>query len=252
MGLFDKLKKNKNTEAAVQVANDNQLLTMAANAYCTDKNDTNFLTVLAVLKKTDTWVPMMETEIGAVPYILESEDGVQFYPIFSEENQIPNEYAESLTWAQVPFAASAKYIMESTEVNNILLNAFTSGVVIPEESVRVLMNEDASERAVSDDKLKLFSADGEGEAEEIKRKIYAFFSGRRDVKKAYFAKLMNGVEMSYILVVDTDGDSRKMFSELFETIGNNSYTMPIDYTVYPSLKEQLEGIGCEPFFESEL
>lgn len=249
MGLFDKLKKNKAVETAVQAANDNQLLTQAAKTYCEDKNDTNFLTVLAVLKKAETWVPMMETEIGAVPYILESEDGVQFYPVFSEENQIPTEYAESLTWAQVPFAASAKYIMESTEVSNMLLNAFTSGVVIPEESVRVLMNEDVSERAVSDDKLKLFSADGESEAEEIKRKACAFFGGRTDVKKAYFAKLMNGVEMSYILVVDTEGDSRKMFSELFATIGSDSFTMPIDYTVYPSLEEQLEEIGCGPFFE---
>ena len=223
-------------------------LTMAAEAYNEDKNDTNFLTVLALLKSTETWVPLMETQYGAMPYILETEDGVQFYPVFSEESQIPAEYAESLSWATLPFESSAKYIMESTEVSNMLLNAFTRSVVIPEESIRVLMNENADEYAADGTSLELFPIGDEAEAQTIKEKATAFFAGRTDVKKAYFAKLLNGVEMSYVFVVDVDGDAQSMFKEFFDAVGQADISMPIDYTVYPALKEQLEKINCEPFF----
>ena len=163
---------------------------------------------------------------------------------------VPEEYAQSLTWAEVPFEAAAGYIMESTEVNNMLLNAFTKSVVISEESIRIIMNENASEHVVNGETLKLYSADGDGEAAEIKRKAYAFFYDRKDVKKAYFARLLSGAEMSYVFVVDIEGDPQEMFSALFETIGQTDISMPIDYTVYPSLKEQLEELGCEPFFVS--
>ena len=247
MGLIDILKKKKNEEEQ-EMPKGNQLTQMADLCH-DDNNDTNFITLLAVLKKTEAWVPMMETEIGAMPYILESADGTQFYPVFSEENQIPKEYAESLTWAQVSFDASARYIMESTEVSNMLLNAFTKSVVIPEESIRVLMNENASEHAVKNDDLKLFAIEADAESEAIREKANAYFSGRNDVKKAYFAKLLNGVEMSYVFVADVDGDAQGMFKELFETIGQADISMPIDYTVYPTLKEQLDKIGCAPFFE---
>lgn len=248
MGLFDILKKKKNEEEQ-ETPKGNQLTQMADLCH-DDNNDTNFITLLAVLKKTEAWVPMMETEIGAMPYILESADGTQFYPVFSEENQIPKEYAESLTWAQVSFDASARYIMESTEVSNMLLNAFTKSVVIPEESIRVLMNENASEHAVKNDDLKLFAIEADAESEAIREKANAYFSGRNDVKKAYFAKLLNGVEMSYIFVVEAEGDTQSMFAGLFEAVGETTVSMPIDYTLYPSLKEQLEEIGCEPFFVS--
>lgn len=247
MGLFDKRRKKYNDkEQAVEVnVND---LTKAAELYNEDNSDINFITLLAVLKKTETWVPLMETEYGALPYILESEDGTQFYPVFSEENQIPKEYAESLSWACLPFESSAKYIMESIEVNNMLLNAFTKSVVIPEESVRVLMNENASEHAVDGDGLKLFISEGE-ESDVLRNKAYEFFKTRDDVKKAYFAKLMNGVEMSYVFVVDVEGNAQEMFAALFKYLGDTELTMPVDYTVYPSLKPQLEEIGCAPFFE---
>ena len=245
MGLFDKFKKKEREEQAAEVKVNE--LTKAAEIYSEDNSDINFITLLAVLKKTETWVPLMETEYGALPYILESEDGTQFYPIFSEENQIPKEYAENLSWASLPFESSAKYIMESVEVNNILLNAFTKSVVIPEESVRVLMNENASEHAVDGSGLKLFIAEGE-EADDLRNKAREFFGTRNDVKKAYFAKLMNGVEMSYVFVVDIDGNAQDMFASLFKHFGDTDLTMPVDYTVYPSLKPQLEEIGCEAFF----
>ena len=246
MGLFDIFKK-KNEEKTEAAAEKNPL-TLAAEVYNEDGNDTNFLTVLAVLKNCETWVPLMETEYGAVPYILESEDGTQFYPLFSEESQIPAQYAESLFWATLPFASSAKYIMESTEVSNMLLNAFTKSVIIPEESVRVIMNENAAEYAADGGSLELFPAEKDGEAKEIQERAAAFFAERSDVKKAFFAKLKNGVEMSYIFVVEVDGDAQSMFSALFESIGRADISMPIDYTEYPALKEQLEKIECEPFF----
>ena len=82
MGLFDISKKKNSEEPAAEPQKNT--LTIAAEAYNEDGNDTNFLTVLAALKKTETWVPLMETEYGAMPYILESENGTQFYPVFSE------------------------------------------------------------------------------------------------------------------------------------------------------------------------
>ena len=249
MGLFDIFKKKNNEEAAPAVPQKNPL-TLAAEVYNEDNNDTNFLTVLAVLKKTETWVPLMETEYGAVPYILESEDGTQFYPMFSEESQIPAEYAESLSWATLPFESSAKYVMESTEVSNLLLNAFTKSVVISEESVRVMMNENAAEYAADGGALELFSVDGDKEAAGIQERAAAFFAGRTDVKKAFFAKLKNGVEMSYIFIVEVDGDAKSMFEALFESIGQADISMPIDYTEYPALSAQLEKIDCKPFFEA--
>ena len=247
MGLFDIFKKKDNEKA--EAAIEKNPLTLAAEVYNEDNNDTNFLTVLAVLKSRETWVPLMETEYGAVPYILESEDGTQFYPLFSEESQIPAEYAESLSWATLPFESSAKYIMESTEVSNMLLNAFTKSVIISEESVRVLMNENAAEYAADGGALELFPVEDDGEAQKIKERAAAFFKERTDVKKAYFAKLKNGVEMSYIFIVEVDGDAQSMFAALFESIGRADISMPIDYTEYPALKAQLEKIECQPFFE---
>ena len=55
--------------------------------------------------------------------------------------------------------------------------------------------------------------------------------------------------MSYVFVADVEGDAQGMFKELFETIGQADISMPRDYTVYPTLKEQLDKIGCAPFFE---
>ena len=246
MGLFDIFKKKEETAEAAPEVKVNEL-TAAAELYFEDKSDINFITLLAVLKKTEAWVPLMETEFGAVPYILESEDGVQFYPMFSEESQIPSEYAENLSWATLPFEASAKYLMESTEVSNMLLNAFTKSVIIDEESVRVLMNENTDEYAADGEALKLFAAEDD-EVKMIKAKALDFFKGRTDVKKAFFAKLLNGVEMSYIFIVDVDGDAQNMFKELFEAVGQADISMPIDYTVYPGLKQQLENAECEPFF----
>ena len=247
MGLFDIFKKKNNNEEA-EAAPQKNPLTQAAEAYNEDNNDTNFLTVLAVLKKTEAWVPLMETEYGAVPYILESEDGTPFYPIFSEESQIPSEYAESLSWATLPFESSARYIMESTEVSNMLLNAFTKSVVISEASVRIMMNENNAEYAADGGNLELFPIADDAEALNIQEKALSFFKERTDVKKAYFAKLKNGVEMSYIFIAEVEGNAQSMFAALFEAIGQAEITMPVDYTEYPALSQQLEKIECEPFF----
>lgn len=227
---------------------DNRKLTEAAEAYSKDGSDINFVTVLALLKKCNTWVPMTETENGVLPYILETEDGMQFYPAFSEESQVPDEYAQSLLWTQVPFEATAEYVMASTEVSGILLNAFTSSTVIGEDAIRVLMKKNTQEHVVNESDLKLSLCEDGGEAAEIKRRAYAFFYDRKDVKKAYFAKLQNGGEMSYIFIVDAAGDTQSMFADLFATIGKSDISMPIDYTLFPSLKEQIEEIGCQPFF----
>jgi len=228
--------------------NNENRLTAAAKYYNEDNSDTNFLMVLAVLKNSETWVPLMETDNGVMPYILETEDGVQFYPLFSEESQIPAEYAESLFWAELPFETSAKYVMESTAVKHMLLNAFSCSVVIPEDAVRVLMNENAAEYAADGAALEIFPAGDSDEARHIEKRALEFFSSREDVKKAYFAKLKNGGEMSYVFVADVEGDAQSMFKGLFEAVGQADISMPIDYTVYPSLKEQLEAAGCEPFF----
>ena len=247
MGLFDIFKKKETEKEQTAEIKENEL-TKAAELYNEEPSDINFITLLAVLKKSETWVPLMETEYGALPYILESEDGTQYYPLFSEERQIPKEYAESLDWACLPFEASAKFVMESVEVSNMLLNAFSKSVVIPEESVRVVMKENAAEHAVDSAGLKLFAAEG-AEAETLKNKAYEFFGGREDVSKAYFAKLLNGAEMSYVFVVDVNGNAQEMFEALFKSLGDTELSMPVDYTVYPSLQQQLEEIGCAPFFE---
>ena len=110
------------------------------------------------------------------------------------------------------------------------------------------MNENTDEYAADGEALKLFAAEEDDEVKMIKAKALDFFKGRTDVKKAFFAKLLNGVEMSYIFIVDVDGDAQNMFKELFEAVGQADISMPIDYTVYPGLKQQLENAECEPFF----
>lgn len=73
--------------------------------------------------------------VPLLPDLLKAPDGRSFYPAFTSMAQVPEEYKHFFLWQAMPFGDFCRFAMHSSICHEIILDPFTSSLILPEEAV---------------------------------------------------------------------------------------------------------------------
>jgi len=74
-------------------------------------------------------------DVPLLPDLLKAEDGRSFYPCFTSMAQVPEQYKQFFLWVAVPFHEFCAFAVKSTICHEIIINPFTSSLILPENIV---------------------------------------------------------------------------------------------------------------------
>lgn len=141
-----------------EMANGN-LLRYYKHQFLVKKNRDALLAVLACLRDSQVIVPVKasfgkedEARIKAAPKgevisskknlrmqpdLLTSDDGT-FFPIFSDLQQLPAEYAEQFSTVTLPAVHCIEMALSIKDISGLVLDAFTEAMLIPKASAALI------------------------------------------------------------------------------------------------------------------
>lgn len=74
------------------------------------------------------------------PDILKHASGQMFFPIFSQKEEAPEDYAKNFSWINMPIVQCCMLAKNSSNCSGIIVNAFTNSLPITNELVEIVLN----------------------------------------------------------------------------------------------------------------
>ncbi len=137
-----------------EMLEDGSILVALTQQYGEDRSDENFIALLSCLRDSVVWVPMnvivsqedqeqfLKAKVGEEvknknairlkPDILAVASGAQFFPVFSQKEQIDEEYGRHFSMMPMPFL-QALAAAQTYDVVGIVVDAFSAKLVIEKE-----------------------------------------------------------------------------------------------------------------------
>ena len=116
------------------VLEDGSVLLDLKKAYLEDDSEENLYALLSCLRDSEVVVPVSSDAEGVVaPDILQGPDRNLYFPVFSQEAQIPEDYDESSTGVRLPMLRCIRLAHESQGTSGLVLDAFTDVLMLPFE-----------------------------------------------------------------------------------------------------------------------
>ena len=138
---------------------DGSVLLLLKERFQDDMTEDNLVELMRVLRDSVVILPMQvlmsaadaermrlyeenmkfvaENEVQVVPAVSELE-GEKYMFIFSQAEQIPVEYSESVTLMRAPYEKVYQYFMEDESLSGILLDPFTENLELPAELIHAI------------------------------------------------------------------------------------------------------------------
>ncbi|MBQ8083002.1 MAG: SseB family protein [Clostridia bacterium] len=138
---------------------DGNILLFVKERFQDDMTEDNLVELMKVLRDSTLILPMQvimsaadaermrlyeenmkfvaENDISVVPATAKIDDGNYMF-IFSQPEQIPVEYSESVTLMRAPFEKVYQYFSEDSEVDSIVLDPFTENLELPRELINAI------------------------------------------------------------------------------------------------------------------
>lgn len=121
---------------------DGSIIKRLSRVYQREPNEDHFYDLLYVLKDMEVIVPAyledLGYEEGMHPDLLQGNDGRVHFPIFTKEEEMPEEYAQKFSRVHVPFMQCIKSARRQKNVVGIVLNPFTTSVELSFEELRLM------------------------------------------------------------------------------------------------------------------
>lgn len=83
-------------------------------------------------------------DVPILPDLLKAEDGRSFYPAFTSMAQVPEQYKHFFLWQAMPFHEFCQFALHSTICHEVILDPFTSSLILPEAAVEKYAEEKPS------------------------------------------------------------------------------------------------------------
>ena len=118
-------------------------------------------TILEYMQENVAWIPcnvnyskedyvkMINLKKGEVfsfentklkPDILKHTSGQLFFPLFSQKEEAPDDYANNFSWVNIPIVQVCIMAKNNKESNGIIINAFTNSLPITNELIDIVLN----------------------------------------------------------------------------------------------------------------
>lgn len=170
------------------------------------------------------------------PGIITNQDGEKFFPVFSDKFQIPEDYGKKFSMVALPFAACCDLATKIPECQKMLINPFTKQFIINANLAGAV----AKTARQQQDKRKTiveFSTP-EPETASLVEDVVKWFETVPEIEKAYFSKMKNQNNVSYVFIIDCPEEKGKeLFPQLIEHIKATGTKMPVTLMLYKHLKE---------------
>lgn len=121
---------------------DGSIVQRLSRIYQREPNEDHLYDLLYVLSKSEVIVPAyledLGYEEGMQPDLLQGNDGRVHFPIFTNEKEMPEEYANKFTRLHAPFTQCIKSAKLHDRVVGIVLNPFTTSVELSFEALDMI------------------------------------------------------------------------------------------------------------------
>lgn len=74
------------------------------------------------------------------PDMLKHTSGKLFFPLFSQKEEAPEDYANSFSWINMPIVQCCQLAKNNPDCNGIIVNAFTNSLPITNELIDIVLN----------------------------------------------------------------------------------------------------------------
>lgn len=147
-------------EKPSEVISNGDILLWMKNQFVLENTAENFTTMLCFLRNTSVVVPVRvnlskhdkkkldgaekgervsnDDPVHMIPDILKNPDGKKYFPVFSCEKQMPDDYRKDFSNAVIPFMECVASFEESKDnLDGIVLDAFTVPVILNRDIIEI-------------------------------------------------------------------------------------------------------------------
>ncbi len=144
-------------KVSAEVLKNGKVLTELIRRFHEEKSEANLLAVLSCLRDSQVLLPLRagraqakpvqlrfgqapkkDTEEELQPDVLATEDGKRFLPIFSQVEQMPEDYATEYPTIRLPMLECIRMAEEWAELDGIIVNPYTQIVAIEKDVLAVI------------------------------------------------------------------------------------------------------------------
>lgn len=138
---------------------DGRVLLNLKNLFLEERNKDNLNIVLACLQDSDVIVPMVEKPSAETNEtvtmnvdLVTSSEGKLYFPMFTTESQIPEDYRSRFTMVVLPAVECIRTALKSEQLEGIILDPFTKPMDMPMPLAEIVLKIPSTFRTV--DELK--------------------------------------------------------------------------------------------------
>ena len=179
--------------------------------------------------------------------ILRTSKGQLLFPVFSSEEEIPDNYRERFEWIRLPFRQCLLTMAAFPTVEDMIVNPFSNNFVLQKEVLEYVTRNMIPQRFKKGVPVRLRHL---GKKEEgLRARAAEFLESEPFVKRAWFEIMTIDGEESYVFVVERPGDtSRDFFARMHAALLSVTADLPLKYLEYEALQDYLEALKCEAFY----
>lgn len=218
------------------------------------KTDETLMSVLrCLMENPPLWVPMQ----GNTPDMTESDAGEHLLPLFTSMDQVADSYREGRRWEQMLFLELKPYVTKKSGLSGILINGFSHEFVLHRMTFPMFFD---TARAQSADgnagvvphtlqENKTFQLSPVGREADLLKEAAIKFLATHNCQKAYFGKLNNNGEESYLFAIEqSDCPDSEYFKLMHKELSAIPTNLPIDYTSYAGFRKHITPDNCQMIF----
>lgn len=112
-------------------------LTQLLRLYQRRPNTNTVSQILSALAEAQVLVPVSnEGSAGLKPDVIALPDGKHLYPLFTTQEQVPNDYGEKFSFLRVPFPEYCRTTQTDPDFAGLVLDPFTAKFLMPDSVAR--------------------------------------------------------------------------------------------------------------------
>ncbi len=215
------------------------------DAFRADRSEKTYGAVMNAVFPSALLVPMTPVEgsknekektMKFSPAFVKNQEEERLLPMFSDKEQIPEEYGKQFSVVKMPFGAACELVAKIPGCDQIIINPFTKPFEINKELVENVAKTIAQQRGNNRDIVEF--SNPEPETKPVVEKIVGKMKDMPGITQAYFSKMKQQERISYAFIIDCpEEDYKNLFEQLIEYFKEEKITLPIALIPYNKLEK---------------
>ena len=189
----------------------------------------------------------LKSPLHMKPDILKGGNGGLFFPVFTSSEESPENYRSRFSWVQMSGKQVLEFCAARTDLEGLVINAFSDPLTLTRQAM------DLAEKRVVDHVLEagtqVILSNLNHTVRPLKDLMINEFKKNRTINKAFMALMQQKGEQSFLIVIDGQvPDPSAFIADLNAKLQPLKPVRPLDYVMFPAMKEQLREQGIAPFY----